>query len=44
MAIIDPRYEQKIARAFQEEYLEAFPELAPRFSVHFSHSADGVKL
>ena len=44
MAIIDPRYEQKIARAFEKEYLEAFPDMTPRFSVHFSHSADGVKL
>jgi galactokinase len=44
MAIIDPRHAQKIKEVFQQEYLAAFPDMAPRFSVHICHPADGVHL
>ncbi len=44
MALIDPAYRESIERKVTEEYLKVFPELTGKYSVHFCHSADGVKL
>lgn len=44
MALIDPAYEEQIAEKVTRLYLEQFPELAGKFSVHFCHSADGCRI
>jgi len=44
MALIDPAYREKIAQEITKQYLKAFPGLEGKYSVHFCHSADGVKL
>nr|MDD6336352.1 galactokinase family protein [bacterium] len=44
MALIDPAYKESIAQRVTREYLKVFPGLADKYSVHFCHSADGVKL
>ena len=44
MALIDPAFKESLVRQFTEEYLQAFPDLKSRFSIHFCHSADGVDL
>lgn len=44
MALIDPTYEESIAKRVTEEYLAAFPELKDKFSVHICESADGISL
>jgi len=44
MAIIDPDKEQAIAETVTRKYLEAFPHLEGKYSVHICSSADGVKL
>ena len=44
MALIDPAYEEEIAEKVTRLYLEQFPELAGKFSVHFCQSADGCRI
>ena len=44
MAIIDPAKEKQIVKDVTQRYLEAFPGLEGKFSVHVCSSADGVKL
>ena len=44
MALIDPAYEQSIKETVTREYLEAFPHLEGKYSVHICQSADGVHL
>ena len=44
MALIDPSFEESIARSVTDDYLKAFPELKGKFSVHICESADGVIL
>ena len=44
MALIDPAYAESIERSITEKYLNIFPEMNGKFSVHFCSSADGVKL
>lgn len=44
MALIDPACEQSITEKVTREYLEAFPALEGKFSVHICESADGVTL
>ena len=44
MALIDPAYEESIKEKVTREYLEAFPQLEGKFSVHFCHSENGVSL
>lgn len=44
MALIDPKFEDSIRRTVTTEYLKVFPALIGKFSVHFCHTADGVKL
>lgn len=44
MALIDPTFREKIKEKVTLRYLEAFPNLSNKFSVHFCHSADGVQL
>jgi len=44
MALIDPDYREEIEATVTREYLKAFPSLEGKYSVHFCHSADGVKL
>lgn len=44
MAIIDPAYEESIIETVSSQYLEAFPELEGKYSVHICKTADGVKL
>jgi len=44
MALIDPAYKETIEERVTREYLKVFPSLTDKYSVHFCHSADGVKL
>jgi len=44
MALIDPEYEESIAKTVTEEYLKKFPHLEGKYSVHFCETADGAKL
>jgi len=44
MAIIDPNFEESITAEVTKKYLEAFPHLEGKYSVHICESADGVKL
>lgn len=44
MAIIDPDKELEIVENVTRKYLEAFPHLKGKYSVHICSSADGVKL
>ena len=44
MALVDPAFKETIEERVTREYLKVFPGLADKFSVHFCHSADGVKL
>ena len=42
MALIDPAYEAEIREKVTREYLQAFPELEGKYSVHICQSADGL--
>ena len=42
MALIDPAYEAEIREKVTREYLQAFPELKGKYSVHICQSADGL--
>jgi len=42
MALIDPAYEAAITEKVTARYLDVFPELKEKFSVHICESADGV--
>ncbi len=42
MALIDPAYEESIKRSVTQDYLQAFPELEGKYSVHICQSADGI--
>lgn len=44
LALIDPAYEEEIIATVTKEYLNAFPHLEGKYSVHICESADGVKL
>lgn len=44
MALVDPEVMENITETVTVEYLKVFPQLADKFSVHFCHSADGVRL
>lgn len=44
MALIDPKYEEKILEKVTSKYAEAFPYLKDKFSSHICETADGVKL
>ena len=44
MALIDPSFKESIERTVTEQYLKVFPQLEGKYSVHFCHSADGVRL
>ena len=44
MALIDPEYKESIYEKVTKEYLQVFPQLEGKFSVHYCHSADGVHL
>ena len=44
MALIDPSFKESIKEKVTEEYLKKFPQLKDRFSIHFCHGAEGVKL
>lgn len=44
MALIDPSFEESITEKVTREYLNAFPELKGKYSVHICTSADGVSL
>ena len=44
MALIDPDYRESILEKVTREYLKVFPQLEGKFSVHYCHSADGVRL
>ena len=44
MAIINPDFEDSIIEKVTREYIEAFPHLKGKYSVHICESADGVKL
>ena len=42
MALIDPAYEETIKQQVTKEYLQAFPGLEGKYSVHICESADGL--
>lgn len=42
MALVDPAFEEAVARGVTDEYLKAFPALEGKFSVHVCQTADGV--
>ncbi len=42
MALINPEFEESIIKNVTREYLEAFPHLEGKFSVHICKSANGV--
>lgn len=44
MALVDPSFMESIAETVTKEYLDVFPQLAEKFSVHYCSSADGVRL
>ena len=44
MALINPDSEESIIETVTREYLEAFPHLEGKYSVHICESADGVHL
>ena len=44
MALTDPAYREQIKEQISRQYLDAFPELQGKFSIHVCHSADGVIL
>ena len=44
MALVDPSYEEEIARKITDEYLKEFPKLRDSFEIHFCKTADGVDL
>ena len=44
MALIDPSFAQSIEEKVIKEYLNAFPALEGKFSVHICDTADGVEL
>lgn len=44
MAIVNPEFVDSIKEKITKEYLEAFPDLEGKFSIHICHSADGVRL
>lgn len=44
MAIVNPDYIPAISEKITNGYLEAFPHLRGKFSIHICKSADGVKL
>lgn len=44
MALIDPAYEKSIVRQVSEAYLEDYPHLKGKYSVHICESADGVSM
>ena len=42
MALIDPKFEESIVHTVTQKYLQAFPELEEKYSVHICDSANGV--
>ncbi len=42
MALIDPSFRGSILEKVGREYLEAFPEMAGRYSAYICHSSDGI--
>ena len=44
MALIDPSFEESIKEKMTTEYLNTFPELKDKFSIHICDSANGVEL
>ena len=42
MALYHPDYEESIREQVTQRYLEAFPALQGKFSIHFCDSADGI--
>ena len=44
MALVDPAFKETIEERVTREYLKVFPGLTGKYSAHFCHSADGVKL
>ena len=43
MALVDPNFRDAAIRSISESYLQTFPELEGKYSVHVCHSADGVR-
>lgn len=44
MALIDPAYEESVARQVTEQYLKSFPDLTGKYEVFMCDSANGVIL
>ncbi len=43
MAIVDPEYTEQIEERITTKYLDKFPELKDKFSVHFCDTANGIE-
>ena len=44
LAIVDPAFIDSISQSIAEGYIQAFPHLKDKFSIHVCYSADGVRL
>ena len=44
MALVDPEYVEYVEQTITREYLQTFPHLERKYSIHICDSADGVKL
>ena len=44
MALVDTEKKEEISKKITEGYLKAFPNLQEKFSIHYCHTSDGVKL
>ena len=44
MALVNPARVEQIEEYISRQYLDAFPEMRGRFSIHFCETADGVRI
>ena len=44
MALVEPEQKSQIEERITQKYLDAFPEMRGKFSVHFCNTADGVRI
>lgn len=44
MALVDPAQSEQLEERIAQKYLDAFPEMRGKFSVHFCNTADGVRI
>ena len=44
LAIINPKYENRIKYEITEKYLKLFPEYKDSFNIYYTETADGLEL